>query len=340
MVDAAIRIRMKLLFGTGASIRTSPIMHSGNSNRCEEEKKDRVTGNVNECSEACVAPSIPAPDEDRHENQEKYAMAVVSRKKRKGKGSPTHCQYERELKKKKLLIEKLNQCCKKQSCYKKFDLASIKMCREQVHCLPHVVDRRAIVLSQFVKVKKNGEESSKLKPTIDGIKVCHKFFCYAFAITNDFVYRLLKFGIHQTPSVHQSRKLMNLLVWFDQIKELGEQQPNSTHVLLPYRTRLQLFTIYQADHPRGDHNDSCSFTYFKYVLAQHRPDLKLRKYMTFSKCDHCIRLRESKTKTQDASVYYTSIHYSYTNAQKIIYIQCSHFKKCSIITIDSPHVHV
>jgi hypothetical protein len=294
MVDEAIRARMKLLYNNGV-------------NCSRDEKKNelvsvttvaspRILASLsNSSSVSSASPALPAPDP----LVGAVTVHVIPKKNQKRKGST---QYQRKLKIKKLAVDRLNECCKKRKCCKKFELSAIQMCREQIHCLPHVVDRRSMVLSQFVRVNKHGQ--SKLKPAIDGTKVCIKFFCYAFGITNDFVYRILKNGIHPIPSPHQSQKLLHLLEWLNEIKQLGEQQPNSSSIILPYRTRHQLYELYQSDHPHSDRDATplCSFPYFKYVWAQQLPDLKLRKYLPFSKCNQCIHLREAKAKTQDAAV--------------------------------------
>jgi hypothetical protein len=299
MVEIAIRARMKLLKATS----------SNPSSRASDSVVPR-------CSEvaSAVVPNPSVSDQKNNDQHVDGSMIAVRRheksvvssvyiakekRKKRGEGTP----YQRALKDRKLSVfDDMKECCKKQ-CWTLFDSIDIKQCRQQVHLLPSSVDRRSMVMSQLIKVKSDKPGPAKLKTAIDGIQVCDRYFKYAFGLSNDFKSRLVKYGIHSFPSPHSSQKLLWLLQWFDELKAAGEQQPNSPDIVLPFRTRVQVYGLFELDHPKKTNaKPAISFSYFNHVWTNYRSQIKLRKYLTFSKCTTCIRLREEKSKTQDAQV--------------------------------------
>ena len=212
----------------------------------------------------------------------------------------------RKTKKDKLnKIKELEQCCKKRQCCKEYSTEELKACREMVHSLDKAIDRRAIVLQQF-----NG---GNWEPTIAGNRVCLKFFAHAFGLSNTFIARLKTIGIHSEPADRTSPKLVGLLVWFDELgKLLGEALPNQDLIQLPFRTRLQVYSLYESDSKSSLNAPITlsSFTYFKSIWLRFRPKIVLRKWLAFGKCDRCTRMREKKSKTQDPNVH----SYTYTYA--------------------------
>ena len=123
-----------------------------------------------------------------------------------------------------------------------------------------------------------------------GEQCCTKYFCWVFACSTNWLY-YAPLGVGQRQDV--SKVDLSILCWFDLQKDVVDKMPDTDdyQMVAPYKT--DVYDWYKEDmktYPGVF--TKCSASYFNKVWRKYRPEMKLHRWLRFTKCPDCDRLRQ------------------------------------------------
>ena len=89
------------------------------------------------------------------------------------------------------------------------------------------------------------------------------------------------------------------LNWLDEFATYHETMPDTDFIQLPYANKRVVYNFFQEDRFPLPTDEKISSSFFYKIWRKKRYRIKLRKYLRFSKCNTCVRLRPSKENSSD-----------------------------------------
>ncbi len=216
-----------------------------------------------------------------------------------------------------------------------------KLVRKQYHAMDRAMQRE--VLGARMVDAGSGEDGGRRRLYLEDIRtihrhlrqstfpitpepgtlrlVCHRFFMWAFAISNNKIYQpthpQAEFSVElsgrRVRSWYDLGASDFIVTWLKDYAEGHLHDPSADSVIILYvSTRAQVYAQYESEFNEGKRNEYYPVTctgdmvlpskpYFFRVWRNH-PDLKkivLRKFMKFALCSDCTRIREQRRNCSD-----------------------------------------
>jgi len=233
--------------------------------------------------------------EDRLNKQNKEPFSLKRKrithenhKKKKSKRSVKWSEYDNERTNHRVT------CCKKKKCClnPKFTEEVIKSCRFSLHneC-KNETERR----TKLNDIYWRGGEKWKL---LDD-EVCIEYFIFVYHVSRQSLTSAAASGGRRLLNCRRSDKTRICCDWLDEFAMYHEIMPDTNFIQLPYANKKIVYDFFKSDRFPLETNNQISESFFYRVWREKRQQIKLRKYLRFSKCPTCVSLRPEKGKSFD-----------------------------------------
>ena len=167
-------------------------------------------------------------------------------------------------------------CCRRKECHRYISEPTVRLIRDRVWSECGNDSRRA-----KIEIAKVWSETF----LVDGEKCCIKFLINAFGVSRMFIYPDRRNSASKVKSADTREAIIN---FFEELKMECDRMPDCDeyHIYAPKKANVyEWYMAWVGMLP-------CSREYFLKTWRQVAKDVKLRKYLRFTKCKTCAELRE------------------------------------------------
>ena len=170
------------------------------------------------------------------------------------------------------------KCCKRKRCYEHIADSTVRAIRSRVWNEYGDKPRQA-----KIEIARVWDEIF----LIDGKRCCIEFILNAFGVSRTFLYP----DTRKKPKIRASDVRESIIIFFEELKLDSDSMPDAEEFHLYAPKKASIFEMY-CERPGSV---PCGIQYF---LKQWRllfPEVKLRKYLRFTKCNTCEELKQVHT---------------------------------------------
>ena len=116
---------------------------------------------------------------------------------------------------------------------------------------------------------------------------------------------------------------VSVLAWFKTLLLAADKMPDTSDFIIPAGTKRDVYTWYDQDRIAHDTlYEKCSASFFNNIWSRILPNVKLRKYLRFTKCCYCVKWRGTRWSKQATTAQKAEAkeklreHYSYIKCER------------------------
>ncbi len=130
---------------------------------------------------------------------------------------------------------------------------------------------------------------------VQGNYACDDWLEIVLGCSRNFLHPKVRANTYGDSNRRRGKILVTVMAWFDLLLPVIDKMPDEVNYQISAPDRSTVWKWYSEDCKKYAIFRACSRQYFLQVWAQHYSIVKLRKYMRFTRCELCVKLRTEKS---------------------------------------------